>query len=41
MVNLNIQDDDNEVIVGAFLLLELCQCILLRDDMEDELDELL
>ncbi|KAM7044504.1 RNA polymerase II subunit A C-terminal domain phosphatase SSU72-like [Molossus nigricans] len=41
VINLDIQDDDDEAILGAFLLCELCQCILLIDDMEDELDELL
>ncbi|XP_036296029.1 RNA polymerase II subunit A C-terminal domain phosphatase SSU72-like [Pipistrellus kuhlii] len=41
VVNVDIQDDEDEAILGAFLLCELCQCILLLDDMENDLDELL
>ncbi|XP_054572701.1 RNA polymerase II subunit A C-terminal domain phosphatase SSU72-like, partial [Eptesicus fuscus] len=41
VINVDIQDDENEAILGAFLLCELCQCILLVDDMENDLDELL
>lgn len=41
VINVDIQDDEDEAILGAFLLCELSQCILLVDDMAKDLDELL
>ncbi|XP_051824781.1 RNA polymerase II subunit A C-terminal domain phosphatase SSU72-like [Antechinus flavipes] len=41
VVNVDIKDDQEEAILGAFLICELCQCIQLTEDMENEIDELL
>uniref|UniRef100_G1QFZ8 RNA polymerase II subunit A C-terminal domain phosphatase SSU72 n=1 Tax=Myotis lucifugus TaxID=59463 RepID=G1QFZ8_MYOLU len=41
VINVDIQDDDNEAILGSFLFCELCHCILLVDNMEDDLVDLL
>ncbi|KAM9221785.1 LOW QUALITY PROTEIN: RNA polymerase II subunit A C-terminal domain phosphatase SSU72 like protein 3-like [Dugong dugon] len=40
MINMDIKDTLKDVILGAFLICELCQLIQ-ADDMEDSLDELL
>ncbi|KAM4848218.1 RNA polymerase II subunit A C-terminal domain phosphatase SSU72-like [Urocitellus parryii] len=39
--NVDIQDNQKEVILGAFLVYELCQCIQHTKDMENEMDKLL
>ncbi|XP_059534643.1 RNA polymerase II subunit A C-terminal domain phosphatase SSU72-like [Myotis daubentonii] len=41
VINVDILDDDTEAILGSFLLFELCQCILLVDNMDEELVEVL
>ncbi|KAL4694045.1 hypothetical protein H8959_013310 [Pygathrix nigripes] len=41
VVNVDIQDNQEEATLGAFLICELCQCIQHTEDMENEIDELL
>ncbi|XP_043829504.1 RNA polymerase II subunit A C-terminal domain phosphatase SSU72-like [Dromiciops gliroides] len=41
VINVDIEDDQEEAILGAFLICELCQCLQHAEDMENEMDELL
>lgn len=41
VVNVDIQDNYEEVILGVFFICEFCQCIQYMEDMENEIDELL
>lgn len=39
VINVDIQDDDTEAILGSILLCELCHCILLMDNTQEGLRE--
>ncbi|XP_034806267.1 RNA polymerase II subunit A C-terminal domain phosphatase SSU72-like [Pan paniscus] len=41
VVNMDIRDNQEDAITGAFLICELCQCIQRSEDMENEIDQLL
>ncbi|XP_036920408.1 RNA polymerase II subunit A C-terminal domain phosphatase SSU72-like [Sturnira hondurensis] len=41
VINVNIQDSFKEASLGAFLFSELCQCIQLLDDVDNEIEEVL
>uniref|UniRef100_F7BYE3 RNA polymerase II subunit A C-terminal domain phosphatase SSU72 n=1 Tax=Monodelphis domestica TaxID=13616 RepID=F7BYE3_MONDO len=42
VINVDIQDNQEEAILGAFLICELCECIELLEEVEDQdLEELL
>ncbi|KAM5291047.1 RNA polymerase II subunit A C-terminal domain phosphatase SSU72-like [Glossophaga mutica] len=41
VINVNIQDSFEEASLGAFLFSELCQCIQLLDDVDNEIEEVL
>uniref|UniRef100_A0A4X2L9R0 RNA polymerase II subunit A C-terminal domain phosphatase SSU72 n=1 Tax=Vombatus ursinus TaxID=29139 RepID=A0A4X2L9R0_VOMUR len=41
VINVDIKDDQEEAILGAFLICELCQGIQHTEDMENEIDDLL
>ncbi|CAM9747403.1 RNA polymerase II subunit A C-terminal domain phosphatase SSU72-like [Lampetra fluviatilis] len=41
VINVDIQDNHEDATLGAFLLLEMCQCIKLTDDVDNDIDELL
>lgn len=41
VVNMDIQDNQKDAIIGAFLICELCQCMQRSEDTENEIDQLL
>ncbi|KAM9063060.1 RNA polymerase II subunit A C-terminal domain phosphatase SSU72-like [Sarcophilus harrisii] len=41
VINVDIEDNEEEATLGAFLICELCQCIQEMEDMETQLDKLL
>ncbi|XP_037368571.1 RNA polymerase II subunit A C-terminal domain phosphatase SSU72-like [Talpa occidentalis] len=41
VINVDIPDSLEEATLGAFLISELCQCIQLMEDMENDIDEVL
>ncbi|XP_043837201.1 RNA polymerase II subunit A C-terminal domain phosphatase SSU72-like [Dromiciops gliroides] len=41
VINVDIQDNEEEATLGAFLICELCECIQQAEDMENEIDDLL
>uniref|UniRef100_UPI00358E9B92 RNA polymerase II subunit A C-terminal domain phosphatase SSU72-like n=1 Tax=Myxine glutinosa TaxID=7769 RepID=UPI00358E9B92 len=41
VINVDIEDNHEDATIGAFLIYELCQCIQLTEDMDNEMDELL
>lgn len=41
VVNMDIQDNQEDAIIGAFLICELCQCMQRSEDTENEIDQLL
>lgn len=41
VVNVDIEDNEEEATLGAFVICKLCQYIQCSDDMENEIDELL
>ncbi|XP_062940419.1 RNA polymerase II subunit A C-terminal domain phosphatase SSU72-like [Cynocephalus volans] len=41
VVNVDIQDNQEEATLGAFLICEICQCLQLLEDMDNKMEELL
>ncbi|ELV10899.1 RNA polymerase II subunit A C-terminal domain phosphatase SSU72 [Tupaia chinensis] len=41
VVNLDIKDDQDEALLGAFVICELCQCVQRSEDLAKEIGELL
>ena len=41
LVNIDIQDNQEEATIGAFLLHELVQSLTISSDLDNEIDELL
>ncbi|XP_078729428.1 RNA polymerase II subunit A C-terminal domain phosphatase SSU72-like isoform X2 [Lampetra fluviatilis] len=40
VINVDVQDNHEDATLGAFLICELCQCIQLTEDLDNEIDEL-
>ncbi|XP_062940400.1 RNA polymerase II subunit A C-terminal domain phosphatase SSU72-like [Cynocephalus volans] len=41
VVNVDIQDNQEEATLGAFLICEICQCLQLLEDMDNKMEEML